>query len=72
MLTRLDKAMKYGKQHGGFGIEILYPGIILPDFRDTGIAGIGRIDHAKITPGTLVPMHPHWERNNNSFYNYIG
>jgi redox-sensitive bicupin YhaK (pirin superfamily) len=59
MLTKLDNAIKYGKQHGGFGIEILYPGIILPNSNDTGIAGIGRIDQAKVTPGTLIPMHPH-------------
>lgn len=59
MLTKLNNAIKYGKQHGGFGIEILYPGVILPDSGDTGIAGIGRIDQAKVTPGTLIPMHPH-------------
>lgn len=59
MLIKLNNTIKYGKQHGGFGIEILYPGIILPDSGDTGIAGIGRIDQAKVTPGTLIPMHPH-------------
>lgn len=59
MLTKLDNVIKYGKQHGGFGIEILYPGIILPHSNDTGIAGIGRIDQAKVAPGTLIPMHPH-------------
>lgn len=59
MLTKLDNAIKYGKQRGGFGIEILYPGVILPNSGDTGIAGIGRIDQAKVTPGTLIPMHPH-------------
>ena len=59
MLTKLNKSIKYGKQHGGFGIEILYPGIIFSNSDDTGIAGIGRIDQAKVTPGTLIPMHPH-------------
>lgn len=59
ILTKLDKTMKYGKQRGGFGIEILYPGLIFPNSNDTGIAGIGRIDQAKVTPGTLIPMHPH-------------
>ena len=58
-IIKLDKSIKYGKQHGGFGIEILYPGTILSNSKDTGIAGIGRIDHAKVTPGTLIPMHPH-------------
>lgn len=40
MLTKLDNSIKYGKQHGGFGIEILYPGVVLSNSEDTGIAGI--------------------------------
>jgi redox-sensitive bicupin YhaK (pirin superfamily) len=59
MLTKIDNTIKYGKQHGGFGIEILYPGLILPQLNDTGFSTIGRIDQARITPGTLIPMHPH-------------
>lgn len=48
-----------GRQRGGFGIQILYPGIVRPELKDSGFATIGRIDHAKILPGTLIPMHPH-------------
>lgn len=59
MLTKIDNTIKYGKQHGGFGIQILYPGLIRPELNDTGFSTIGRIDHARITPGTLIPMHPH-------------
>jgi len=59
MLTKIDNTIKYGKQHGGFGVQILYPGLISPQLKDTGFATIGRIDHARITPGTLIPMHPH-------------
>ena len=59
MLTKLDTSIKYGKRHGGFGIQILYPGLISPQLNDTGFSTIGRIDHARITPGTLIPMHPH-------------
>jgi quercetin 2,3-dioxygenase len=59
MLTKIDTTIKYGRQHGGFGIQILYPGLIRPELNDTGFYTIGRIDHAKITPGTLIPMHPH-------------
>lgn len=59
MLTKIDNTLKYGKQHGGFGIQILYPGLAFPDLHDTGFATIGRIDHARITPGTLIPMHQH-------------
>jgi redox-sensitive bicupin YhaK (pirin superfamily) len=59
MLTKIDTTIKYGKQHGGFGIQILYPGLIRPQLKDSGFATLGRIDHARITPGTLIPMHPH-------------
>ncbi|MEO6548633.1 MAG: pirin family protein [Ferruginibacter sp.] len=59
MLTKIDTTINYGKQHGGFGIQILYPGLIRPQLKDTGIFTLGRIDHARITPGTLIPMHPH-------------
>jgi redox-sensitive bicupin YhaK (pirin superfamily) len=59
MLTKIDATIKYGKQHGGFGIQILYPGLVQPQLNDTGISTLGRIDHARIAPGTLIPMHPH-------------
>lgn len=59
MLTKIDAAIKYGKQHGGFGVQILYPGLIRPPLNDTGFYTLGRIDHARIIPGTLIPMHPH-------------
>ncbi|HEY0056045.1 MAG TPA: pirin family protein [Pedobacter sp.] len=59
MLTKLDNSIKFGKQQGGFGIQVLYPANIRPNSKDTGIATIGRIDQAKVTPGTLIPMHPH-------------
>ncbi|AWA31413.1 pimeloyl-CoA dehydrogenase [Flavobacterium magnum] len=61
MITKIDNTIKYGKQHGGFGIQILYPGLIRPQLHDTGFSTIGRIDHAYITPGTVIPMHPHKE-----------
>ncbi|MCF0074957.1 pirin family protein [Dyadobacter sp. CY261] len=59
MLTKLDNTIKYGKQREGFGIQILYPGLIRPELDDSGFSSIGRIDHARITPGTIIPMHPH-------------
>lgn len=59
MITKIDNKVKLSKQHGGFGIQVLYPGLINPDTTDTGLGTIGRIDHARITPGTLIPMHPH-------------
>jgi redox-sensitive bicupin YhaK (pirin superfamily) len=59
MLTKIDTTIKYGKQHDGFGIQILYPGLIRPQLNDSGFSTIGRIDHARIIPGTLIPMHPH-------------
>lgn len=59
MLTKIDNTVKFGKKHGGFGIEILFPGTSFPHDNDTGIATIVRIDHAQVMPGTLIPMHPH-------------
>lgn len=59
MITKIDNSVKYGKQNGGFGIQILYPGLVRPALNDTGFSTIGRIDHARITPGSLIPMHPH-------------
>src|SRR4028119_1101114 len=59
MNIKIGNKQKLSKQHGGFGIEILYPGTLHPAANDTGIGTIGRIDQAKVTPGTLIPMHPH-------------
>lgn len=59
MKSKIDKAQRKSMQRGGFGIQILYPGIIRPEIKDSGFATIGRIDHAKILPGILIPMHPH-------------
>lgn len=58
MIKKFPNAVKVSKQHGGFGIEILYPGSALGS-PDSGLGTIGRIDHATVSPGTLVPMHPH-------------
>ena len=49
MFTKIDNTIKYGKQRGEFGIQILYPGLIRPTLNDTGFATLGRIDHARIT-----------------------
>jgi redox-sensitive bicupin YhaK (pirin superfamily) len=59
MLTKIGNGEKLSKQHGGFGIQILYPGTVNPLANDTGIGTIGRIDQARVMPGTLIPMHPH-------------
>jgi hypothetical protein len=42
MLIKIDNSTKPGKQVGGFGIQILYPGTVLPNSNDTGFATIGR------------------------------
>jgi redox-sensitive bicupin YhaK (pirin superfamily) len=48
------------RQHsaGGFGIEMLHPGLALQG-GDSGLGALGRIDHARVTEGTVVRMHPH-------------
>lgn len=58
MFKIISNKEKIIKKHGGFGIEILFPGKGIGS-NDSGIGTIGRIDQAVITPGTLVPMHPH-------------
>jgi len=68
MLIKIDNSTKLDKQVGGFGIQILYPGTALHNSNDTGVATIGRIDQAKVTPNTLVPMHPH---QNDEILTYI-
>lgn len=55
---KLDRSMKRGGRRGGFGIEVLYPGLAL-GADDSGIAAIGRIDHARIPAGHVIRMHPH-------------
>lgn len=55
---KLDNSTKRGHRRGGFGIEILYPGLTLGQ-GGSGIAAIGRIDQARIGPGGFIPMHPH-------------
>lgn len=58
MLQVISNQQKIVKKNGGFGIEILFPGKNIGS-EDSGIGTIGRIDQATVTPGTLVPMHPH-------------
>jgi redox-sensitive bicupin YhaK (pirin superfamily) len=57
-LQIISNQQKIIKKNGGFGIEILFPGKGIGS-EDSGIGTIGRIDQATVTPGTLVPMHPH-------------
>ena len=58
MIKKIPNSAKINHKVGGFHIQILYPGTALSS-ADTGIGTIGRIDHANITPGTHIPMHPH-------------
>ena len=56
-MTKIDNSVKTSKKCGGFGVEILYPGTILPDHSDTGLGTIGRIDHSRVKSGTLIPRN---------------
>lgn len=58
MIKKIENNQKTNFENNGFKIQILFPGKILGN-NDTGIGTIGRIDHASVSPGTLVPMHPH-------------
>ncbi len=54
MIKKMDKENLIG--HGP--IKMLYPGLSLSN-KDTGIASIGRIDHALFEGNTVISMHPH-------------
>ena len=54
MIRKIDSRDKLGNEQ----IRILFPGMALGQ-SDTGIATIGRIDHARLPAGTTIPMHPH-------------
>jgi redox-sensitive bicupin YhaK (pirin superfamily) len=56
--VKLDHSIKRGHSAGGFGIEILFPGIKLSS-GDSGVGAIARIDQARFMPGSIVPMHAH-------------
>jgi redox-sensitive bicupin YhaK (pirin superfamily) len=58
MMQKILNSQKTSWKRGDFGIQILFPGHALAT-SDTGIGTIGRIDHAHVLPGTLIPMHPH-------------
>jgi len=55
MITKLDNTLKYGRQQGGFGIQILYPGLIKPELDDTGhaIPMVATRDVAKVAAAHL-------------------
>ncbi|WP_455811290.1 pirin family protein [Pseudomonas graminis] len=57
-LFKITRSDKHQHGSGGFGIEILWPGSVEKS-DDSGIAAIGRIDHANVKPGTVIGMHPH-------------
>ncbi|WP_232216567.1 MULTISPECIES: pirin family protein [Brenneria] len=57
-MIKIDRSLKRKHGSGGFGIEILWPGMA-EESGDSGIGAIGRIDHAYIKPGTVIAMHPH-------------
>ena len=54
MFLKIDDRTKLGRE----AIRILYPGVALGG-QDSGLATLGRIDHATIPAGAVVPMHPH-------------
>ncbi|WP_206615084.1 pirin family protein [Mesobaculum littorinae] len=55
---KLTREMKRRHGSGGFGVEILHPGLSERS-GDSGIGALGRLDHARVTEGTVVEMHPH-------------
>jgi quercetin 2,3-dioxygenase len=57
---KIKRGTKRGDPNRGFAVEIIYPGLTFNE-GDSGIGAIGRIDRARIQPGHVVRMHPHWD-----------
>lgn len=55
MIKKIGNDKKAGNPH----IRILYPGVAIENSKDSGIASLGRIDHANISGATTIKMHPH-------------
>lgn len=55
MIKKIENDKKVGNAH----IKILYPGSVIKNSTDSGIASIGRIDHANIGGNVTIKMHPH-------------
>jgi redox-sensitive bicupin YhaK (pirin superfamily) len=58
IIGKLTRSKKRRHGSGEFGIEILHPGLALQG-SDSGLGALGRVDHALVTEGTVVRMHPH-------------
>lgn len=65
-ITRADKRRK--ASHGPFSTQFLPLGRHLKDWDDHGVAQIGRLEHATLSAGALVPMHIH---QNEEILSYI-
>lgn len=57
-MLKIENSRKQSHGSGGFGIDILWPGMV-QNSDDSGIGAIGRIDQANVKAGTVIPMHPH-------------
>src|SRR5690625_101274 len=65
-ITRADKRRKASR--GPFSTQFLPLGRYLKDWDDHGVAQIGRLEHATLKAGALVPMHIH---QNEEILSYI-
>lgn len=57
-MLKIENSSKHQHGSGGFGIDILWPGMV-QNSDDSGIGAIGRIDQANVRAGTVISMHPH-------------
>lgn len=65
-ISKADKRRKVSR--GPFTSRFLPLGRTLPDSSDHGVAQIGRLEHATLEGGALVPMHLH---QNEEILSYI-
>ena len=68
MLTVSRHTDRQPAGHGAFQLQLVRPGFRLGNPADAGLGPLGRVDHAVVQPGLVVPMHEH---RNDEILSYV-
>ena len=68
MLTVSRHTDRQRAGHGAFQLQLVRPGLRLGNPADIGLGPLGRVDHAVVQPGLVVPMHEH---RNDEILSYV-
>ena len=68
MLTVSRHTDRQRAGHGAFQLQLVRPGLRLGNSADVGLGPLGRVDHAVVQPGLVVPMHEH---RNDEILSYV-